>query len=287
MGRRDGKFRLIAFTDSSKVMYGTVLYIQDLETLELSFLLAKNKLVGKQLQNKTIPSLEFHALVLVETYRGLAGERAVVPLKIEELQVFTDSMICIDWINAYVNKFEKLYQKRIVFILNRLGKLSHLCEYVPIKFSFVQGEDNPADAISRPLSYRQLMKTCYFSGPKFLKTPLLNVSSDVPTVVVPNPRINQGYSVNVNLTEVTPKDLKHLIAVERCSSFYCLTVLHRQILRVINKWKLKLKKSNPPKYEHIQCYGEDNNFYALASHQIISRDQSIYFSDVFEYFLNP
>ena len=60
------------------------------------------------------------------------------------------------------------------------------------------------------------MKT-YFSGPKFLNTPsLLNVSSDVPTVVVPNPCINQGYSVNVNLTEVTPKDLKYLIPVERC-----------------------------------------------------------------------
>ena len=178
VGRRDGKFRLIAFTDSSKVMYGTVLYIQDLETLEVSFLLAKNKLVGKQLQNKTIPSLEFHALVfgaetLVETYRGLTGERAVVPVKIEELQVFTDSMVSIDWVTAYVNKFEKLYQKRRVFILNRLDKLSQLCEYVPIKFGFVQGEDNPADAISRPLSYRQLMKTCYFSGPKFLKTPSL------------------------------------------------------------------------------------------------------------------
>ena len=60
----------------------------------------------------------------METYRGLAGGRAVVPVKIEELQVFTDSMICIDWINAYVNKFENLYQKRSVFILNRLDKLS-------------------------------------------------------------------------------------------------------------------------------------------------------------------
>ena len=44
MGRRDGRFRLIAFTDSSKVMYGTVLYIQDLETLEVSFLLAKKQI---------------------------------------------------------------------------------------------------------------------------------------------------------------------------------------------------------------------------------------------------
>ena len=57
--------------------------------------------MGKQLQNKTIPSLEFNALVLgaetlVETCRGLAGERTVIPVKIEELQVFTDSMICID-----------------------------------------------------------------------------------------------------------------------------------------------------------------------------------------------
>ena len=145
VGRRDGRFCLIAFTDSSKVMCGIVLYIQDLETLEVSFLLAKSKLVGKQLQKKSIPSLEFHALVLgaetlVETYRGLAWERAVVPVKIEELQVFTDSMICIGWINTYVNKLEKLYQKRSLFILNRLDKLSQLCEYVPIKFSFVQGK---------------------------------------------------------------------------------------------------------------------------------------------------
>ena len=41
VGRRDGRFGLIAFTESSKGMYGTVLYIQDLETLEVSFLLAK------------------------------------------------------------------------------------------------------------------------------------------------------------------------------------------------------------------------------------------------------
>ena len=105
----------------------------------------------------------------METYRGLAGEKAVVPVKIEELQVFTDNMICIDWINAYVNKFEKLYQKRSVFILNRLDKLSQLCECVPIKFSFVQGEDNPADAISRPLSYRQLVKTWLFLRTKVSK----------------------------------------------------------------------------------------------------------------------
>ena len=80
------------------------------------------------------------------------------------------------------------------------------------------------------------MKNCYFSGPKFLKSPsLLNVSSDVPTVAVPNPCINQVYSFNVNLIEVTPKDLKHLISVEEFSSFYRLVVLHGQILRVINK----------------------------------------------------
>ena len=144
VGKRNGRFRLIAFTDSSKVMYGTVLFIQDLDTQEVNFLLAKNKLVCKTLQNKTIPSLEFHALVLgaetlVDTYRGLAGERAVVPVNIEELHVYTDSMICIDWINAYVNKFEKLYQKRSVFVLNRLDKLSKICELIPITFSFVQG----------------------------------------------------------------------------------------------------------------------------------------------------
>jgi hypothetical protein len=40
VGRRDGTYCLLSFTDASKTMYGTVIYIQDLETRKVSFLMA-------------------------------------------------------------------------------------------------------------------------------------------------------------------------------------------------------------------------------------------------------
>ena len=75
MGRRGGKFRLIAFTDSSKEIYGTVVFIQDLDSLKVSFVLAKNRIVNKQLSNKSMPSLEFQGItfgteVLIDLFRN-------------------------------------------------------------------------------------------------------------------------------------------------------------------------------------------------------------------------
>ena len=41
VGNRDSTYKLIGFTDASKLMYGTVVYIQNQDTLETSFLIAK------------------------------------------------------------------------------------------------------------------------------------------------------------------------------------------------------------------------------------------------------
>ena len=51
IGRKDDSYELIAFCDSSKDIYGTVLYAKNLRTGELNFLLAKNRIIGKSNSN--------------------------------------------------------------------------------------------------------------------------------------------------------------------------------------------------------------------------------------------
>ena len=80
VGPRNCNYRLIAFTDESKTIYGTVSYIQCIATKKVTFLVAKNRLVGKSLEDETIPSLAFFAIVLcTETLIGiknrLSGEK--------------------------------------------------------------------------------------------------------------------------------------------------------------------------------------------------------------------
>ena len=62
------QFKLCAFPDSSKQIYGCVLYLVNITTGEISFLTARNKLVSKQLQTKSVPCLELQGITLgVET----------------------------------------------------------------------------------------------------------------------------------------------------------------------------------------------------------------------------
>lgn len=54
VGQRNDSYRLIAFCDSSKYIYGVALYIQNLRTSEVNFLLSKNRIIGRQLETKSI-----------------------------------------------------------------------------------------------------------------------------------------------------------------------------------------------------------------------------------------
>ena len=113
VGDRDSSYSLIAYTDSSKFIMGTVLYIQDLKSQKQTFLRAKNRLINKQLQSKTIPTLELKAITLgvdtlIDLYTELAGCTATVPIKRVELKLYSDSLVCLGWIHSYFNLFDKM-----------------------------------------------------------------------------------------------------------------------------------------------------------------------------------
>ena len=122
VGNRDDTYNLVAFVDSSGSMVGVVLYLYNVTTSENNFLLARNKIVGKDLANKTIPSLELTSInlgaeTLVDTYRELTGDSAVLPVKITGCFIFSDSLVCLNWLNLHTVKMDKMKNKS-VYVMN-------------------------------------------------------------------------------------------------------------------------------------------------------------------------
>ena len=75
-------------------------------------------------------------------------------------------------------------QRLSVFVLNRLKTIDKLCNCKRITFKFTEGNLNPTDALTRPLSYKVLLKTNYLSGHEYLVD---SISDTEINVVVPNP----------------------------------------------------------------------------------------------------
>ena len=294
VGKRNSNYRLIGFTDASKLMYGTVVYIQDMQTNEISFLLAKNRVVTHQLESKSIPSLEFQATVLGvetlrDTYKDLT-ERINGPINIEEIRCYTDSMVVINWINSYTHKYDKLQAKRGIFVMNRLNRIATVCADCPMTFSFVAGVQNSADFISRAVSYKQLKNSCYFSGPAFLKQKPEMSTQPIIDIIVPNPQSSSEFAscevnqLNATVTVAGGEVLEHLVPVNKYSGLHRLVAVHGVVLKFVNKLKQRLKDKNPTKYNNLKVLGPRENYCKIAWMQIIKRDQGIHFKECIDYF---
>ena len=242
----------MAYVDSSKSIFGAVIYIESLTTNKISFLLAKNRIVNKKLDNKSIPSLELQAIVLgaellVELYNEMTGPSCVIPLNIYELALFSDSLVRLFWLDSHVNKFDKMNRKT-VFVNNRLDTISRLCSQVPIKFGFCAGQDNPADCISRCLSYKQLIRSNYFNPPKTI------FNADMYNIIIPNPSINPVDVSQCHTTTYEPiVSLTPLIDVNKYSSFSKLRKVVEIVLGFVNKLKTRISRSTKTSL-NLKCY---------------------------------
>ena len=286
VGPREGNFRIVAFTDASNVLYGTVIYIQDLDSGKLSFLQAKNRMVNTQLKTKSIPSLEMNAIclgveTLMEIYRDLAGPSCMKPINISELLVFTDSLCSLHWLIASSYKMEKM-QKRTVFVMNRINHIQKLCEHFPVRFCFIPGKDNPSDSVTRCLSHKQLLKSSFLSN---TDVSIFDSNFEGMSIIIPNPLTLDDDAANPEESEheVPSTSLhsqvevtEHILDPDDFSSFRKLVLLHRRVLACIHKWKLKAG---------ITCNVSNKvNFFAEATKRILLTEQRKNFSDLFSYF---
>ncbi|XP_068203563.1 uncharacterized protein [Palaemon carinicauda] len=301
LGRRDGTYKLVAFSDASKDIYGTVVYIVNVFNGNTNFLTAKSRVVNKQLEKKTIPVIEFQALglateTLISLFQELAGQSVVTPIKIVSMAIYSDSMVALNWLYSYTYKYDKL-QKKGVFIQNRLKAIGDLCQVFPITFSFVNAYDNPADYISRCVSYRRLQKTAYHGGPEFLKK--LHKDEVQFSFKVPNPLEKRDevpgleredtslitVSTDSESKENNKKDInsiEHLIPLTKFSSFHKLATVHKMVLKFIKNIREKL--TNKGIDVHWGNCVKEKNLYALACRQIIGKEQENNFPEVCEFF---
>ena len=292
-GSREDTYRLLAFSDSSKQMFGVVIYMQNISTGKVSFVFAKNRIVNKQLESKSMPSLELQGITLaveeiICLYEELWGSSCMMSIKICELIIYSDSFVALSWVHGFSAKLDKM-QKCSVFVQNRLHTINELCNKHPIHFSFVSGCENPADCITRSLSFKQLQKTNYFSGPKFLLNETegqLNRES-ILDFVIPALPVEQdspvGFVQSYHGTITTEID-EHTDALSRCSSYHKVVSVFRRVLIFVNNLKMKLKLKDPVKFEHISCFDINHNFFADATKLVIRRDQRKHFPEMFEFF---
>ena len=274
IGPRNGEYHIVTFTDASHDIYGCVIYLLDVGSGKLNFVSAKNRLINRQLQNKSIPSLEMTAINLgvecsLELYKDLSGSACLSPLKISKIRLYSDSLCALHWLASSSLHLEKM-NNCSTFVLNRIHSIQKLCETFPVQFGFVAGKENPADLVTRSVSYNILQKSCFLSGPDLNKNDMYDLSVTIP---------HSGFRSDV-YTSHQPNDLtsagEHIVEISSFSDFRRLVLLYRRVLLYIAKWKNRAKL---PRTVPQAC-----NFFSLALVHIISRDQHKYFANVFEYF---
>ena len=165
MGDYAGRFKLLVYTDASKYFYGSVIYLKDCSTDKVSFLCAKNRLIP-QGSTKSIPVLELLGLAFgVEIAHKLKLELAgaYCLVNIVGVNVYTDSMIALNWLSSKATKFLKIERKGVL-INNALQKIVTSTEECPMNFYRVEGSSNPADFVTRGTSTNVLLRSILYSG---------------------------------------------------------------------------------------------------------------------------
>ena len=280
VGKRVDQYKIVAFSDSSKALYGCVLYLQNLGNLNVSFAVSKNKVINKNLSDKSIPSLELLGIYLaaktsLDLYKELGGPLNVCPIKINEIEIYSDSLVAISWINSYVNKFDKM-NKISVFVKNQLLNIVRVCEEFPITFSFISGEENPADFTTRCTSYKILSRTNYFSGPEFLKNcSEANSRKDIIRVQVPNPCTSSVGCVALSPVCDIKNENSELIKFENYSSFNKIVNIMANVYKFIHKLRAGSNRII------LNC---SNDHFKNSFKFILMQDQKNCFNDILDYF---
>ena len=252
VGTKYDKYNVYAFCDSSKIIYGTVIYLYNLRTKEVHFVMSKNRIVNKQLESHSIPMLELQAICLAvecvfELKQELSSINCVIPVQFNDFFVFSDSYVALTWVDSYCSKLNKM-NKFSVFIMNRLKKIKDICSKQIINFSFISGKSNPADFLTRPISYGILIKSNFITGPKFINDE--NKLYNIINFVVPSEYQECSVFASANVIK-DEKEKYNLLDFTRYSNYNRLHKTAKLVFTFLNKIKLKLKSKDPIKYAHL------------------------------------
>ncbi|KAL7632973.1 UNVERIFIED_CONTAM: hypothetical protein RMT77_016683 [Armadillidium vulgare] len=279
IGDYSAPYNIIAYTDASKAIYGTVLYLQNVNDNKLHFLCAKNKIISNVNSKRSIPVLELFAIKFgVECINEMIENltNTFCPLNIKDVHVYSDSMVALNWLINKVQKFDKIEKKGSV-INNVLNFIEAACEKQPITFHHCNGSMNPADFVTRCISYKVLSKTNYLTGP------IIENNNESLRVTVPNPLYNS--TENFNVFNVQTCQYLPLFKLDMFSSFTKICKVSHFVRKFIHNLKIKVNLKNPnlfPNYgPNTVCSFEE------SCNVIIRQSQLESFQDTLQFLANP
>ncbi|CAO4372957.1 unnamed protein product [Caenorhabditis nigoni] len=154
------RIELHVFTDASKKAFGAVAYLRIIneKCSQSSFVMAKCRVAPLKPEH-SIPQLELTGLLAgVKLTKYILKE---LDVSISQVYIWTDSMCVLDLVNSNNESSNK-------FIRNRIRLIEELKEN--FIFSHIPGELNPADIVSRGLTFEELKTSDkWIHGPQFLQ----------------------------------------------------------------------------------------------------------------------
>lgn len=278
IGNYNDHYELIACVDASKLIYGAVVYIKCIKSGKVNFLLSKNRIVSKSLEHESIPVLEligihFGVMCLNELRKDLS--QAYCPIQINEMHLYTDSTVALNWVHSKVVRFTKIEQKRII-INNKLDDIVKVCNSFPITFHHLEGKLNPADCVTRPMSAALLAKSNFLCGLKFDDLSV-GIRFSVPSMVS---EITSNLCLSINFCH--SPNFEPLFEFDRYSSFRKSCKIFHWVRLFITKLKIKVNKLNPTLFSNVVPAS-----YSQSVSMIIKQDQRSCFPDVLDYFEKP
>ena len=226
------------FCDSSAESYGFVAYAVN-QNNESAFLYAKSKLapLRKQGNEHSIPTLELMGVILafkclpsiLESYDGM---------QIQFLNISVDAQVVLNWLLTKQTKVKSKFLRNRILDASSLKLDLENKFHIPVSFHYVNTEENPADLVTKGLSYNKYLskRKFWLEGPQWLsndfnqwpKYPLLSISPEQKgnistTFTVQPEQVNTGI-LNINkfssfnkLIKCTSNLYKFLSKIKGCN----------------------------------------------------------------------
>ena len=204
-------YGLHIFCDSSAEAYGFVAYAVDSNN-ESTFLYAKSKLAPLRKRNEhSIPTLELMGVILalkclpsiLDSYQNM---------QIQFLNICVDAQVVLNWLLTRETRVKSKFLRNRVLDASSLKDDLVKKYHIPIAYHYINTEENPADLVTKGLSYNKYLskRKFWLEGPQWLSNnfkqwpdyPLLSISPDhkqkiSTSCTVQHTQVNTGV-LNIN-----------------------------------------------------------------------------------------
>ena len=155
-------YQIHSFCDASQEGYCVAVYIRvkNGKSITTNLLAAKSRV--SPLKAESISRMELITCVLA--VRLTSAVKETYPAAIDNTFYWTDSQVCLSWLNVTAKSFK-------AFVAHRVGKIQTNTE--PRQWLHIPGEINPADVGTRPITASALKDfKAWWEGPAFLRKPI-------------------------------------------------------------------------------------------------------------------